>query len=80
MAAANKTAPIPFVSKKFTLQHSLSFKFLLDFMNSNTYSGNYGNKKMHHYLKIKPVYTGKYLARLLFYELCYQIILFYNSK
>ena len=30
---------------------------------------------MHHYLKIKPKYTEKYLAHLLFYELCYEIIL-----
>ena len=35
---------------------------------------------MHHYLKIKPKYTEKYLARLLFYELCYEIILLQNSK
>ena len=41
-----------------------------------TYSGNYGNrKKMYHYLKIKPKYTEKYLARLLLNELCYEILL-----
>ena len=48
MAAANKAAPIPVTLsslKKFTSQHPLSFILLLDFMNSNTYSGNYGNKK-----------------------------------
>ena len=48
MAAANKAAPIPVTLsslKEFTLQHLLSSKLLLDFMNSNTYSGNYGNKK-----------------------------------
>ena len=79
MAAANKAVPIPMTLsslKNFTSQHSLSFELLLDFMNSNTYSGNYDNKKkMHHYLKINPKYTEKYLARLLFYELCYEIIL-----
>ena len=48
MVAANTAAPIPVTLsslKKFTLQHSLSFKLLLDFMNSNTYNSNYDNKK-----------------------------------
>ena len=47
----------------------------------HTYSGNYGNrKKMYHSLKIKPKYTEKYLARLLFYELCYEILLWNFSR
>ena len=65
MAAANKAAPIPVTPsslKKFTLQHSLSFKLLLDFMNSNTYSGNYGNKKNAPLLKNKTKIYGKVLG------------------
>ena len=59
----------------FTSQHSLSFKLLLGFMNSNTYSGNYCNKtKNAPLLKNTTKIYGKVLGASAI--LCYAMRLF----